>query len=251
MSIANSIKFCEVTQCRDSDSHVTSQHLCPKCKNRGHGIIECGDEDLIKAYVNLKDKKMPRFHHCKHPECSMSWTHSTSYHKCEYCNLNHSISKCPDILEVEKNITIKCPICRKYNIIKSNQQNVFNVEDKCIVCLEKNANIFLPTCGHVCICNECAEKMDTSCPVNILKSNEIPHDVLECARYNMLGMIGKIYTVIYEGNGTMYYIKKNGITDEPRGFKMTYHNWGGSTKELDCRTDLYRFIHNYRYIKGF
>ena len=93
--------------------------------------------------------------------------------------------------------------------------------------------------------------MDTSCPINILKSNEIPHGVLECAKYNMLGLIGKIYTVIYEGNGTMYYIKKNGITDEPMGFIMRYHNWGGSTKELDCRTDLYRFIHNYRYIKGF
>ena len=245
------IRFCEVTGCRNPDTHVTSQHLCPKCKNRGHGIIECGDEDLIKAYARLPDKRLPRYVHCKHPECSMPWTHTTSYHKCEYCGLNHSISKCPQILETEKDISIKCPICRRLNIVKSTQQKVFGSQNKCSVCLETNANIFLPMCGHICVCSDCLDKMNTNKPINFLNSRDIPTDILEMATYNLVGMGGKIYTIVYSGSGNCYYIKRNDRLDDYRGFLMRKHHWGDHSRELDARKDLYKFIHGYKYIKGF
>ena len=52
-----------------------------------------------------------------------------------------------------------CPICRQDNYVLENQSKLFGVENKCVVCLEHVCEVYLPTCGHVCLCNTCAFHM--------------------------------------------------------------------------------------------
>lgn len=89
---------------------------------------------------------------------------------------NYSTSDLPiyekfieDCIEVQPNINnnddnnedvdcIKCPICRK----KNNFESIFEIkgsESKCAICLEKNVDIFLSTCGHACMCTICFKEL--------------------------------------------------------------------------------------------
>jgi len=56
---------------------------------------------------------------------------------------------------------IKCPLCRTINIVPKNQNNVVGIEYKCSVCFDKNCEVFLPTCGHICLCGNCASTIAT------------------------------------------------------------------------------------------
>jgi hypothetical protein len=63
--------------------------------------------------------------------------------------------------DVELTITgnkfsIVCPICRQQNLVLENQSKLYGVDNKCTVCLEQTCDVYLPTCGHVCICYKCA-----------------------------------------------------------------------------------------------
>ena len=52
-------------------------------------------------------------------------------------------------------IKVKCPICKQENRIKRNQQKVYGLSESCVVCMDNTANIFFPSCGHVCTCSKC------------------------------------------------------------------------------------------------
>ncbi|XP_055531899.1 mitochondrial E3 ubiquitin protein ligase 1 [Wyeomyia smithii] len=45
------------------------------------------------------------------------------------------------------------------------RQQVYNDEQKCVVCVDNPKEVICLPCGHVCLCETCAEKIKTSCPV--------------------------------------------------------------------------------------
>ena len=53
---------------------------------------------------------------------------------------------------------VKCPLCRIQNT-GNFIQKVFGLENKCAVCLSNNVDIYLQTCKHACLCNNCCAKL--------------------------------------------------------------------------------------------
>lgn len=45
------------------------------------------------------------------------------------------------------------------------RQQVFNDEQRCVVCVDNPKEVICLPCGHVCLCENCAEKIHSSCPV--------------------------------------------------------------------------------------
>jgi hypothetical protein len=58
-----------------------------------------------------------------------------------------------------KHKTVTCPLCRKVSQIGTQQPKVCGIDVKCSVCLDNNVQIFLPSCGHVCLCDDCFQKI--------------------------------------------------------------------------------------------
>jgi hypothetical protein len=56
----------------------------------------------------------------------------------------------------EHSFSVVCPICRQDNVVLENQSKVYGVDTKCVICLEQACEVYLPSCGHICICYKCA-----------------------------------------------------------------------------------------------
>jgi hypothetical protein len=50
---------------------------------------------------------------------------------------------------------IPCPLCRTMNYVPNKQKLISGLEATCSVCIDNKVEIYLPDCGHVCICNTC------------------------------------------------------------------------------------------------
>ena len=235
--------YCEILGCKDRYSHVSSMHRCVKCKNFGHGIYDCLDQKSVKKANDLVDKKIPTVFHCTKPECSNSWTHVTSYHICEYCGENHSITECNLIKSKKKPICLKCPLCRVDNTFTS-YMKVTGSDKICCICSDNVTNVYLPQCGHNIICYGCAERIRMTSNQNIILESELPHAVIQMVTNIFNNKIGKIYTIINVGLGNMYYVKRDNNNEELMGYLMYSDYWNDENI-----TDLYQFIHNYNFIK--
>jgi hypothetical protein len=149
---------CKVKYCRFSISHVTKSHVCGKCKKLGHGEIECGDQYKINRLNMFLNDEILIDMQCSFGGCSSKKYHTIDAHHCEHCNERlHSKETCPKII---KNYNINCPICKQNNIFSINQQKVFNVSELCCICMTDPVEIYLPNCGHICICNLCCIELD-------------------------------------------------------------------------------------------
>lgn len=49
---------------------------------------------------------------------------------------------------------INCPVCHKLNFVDTNKK-LFGLSEKCKVCHDNPINVYLPDCGHACLCSEC------------------------------------------------------------------------------------------------
>ena len=140
--------LCFIKGCRYPNTHVSRGHKCGKCGIYGHGIIECNDfllrNELNKHYNDIL-KENDR---CSYTNCKYNFLHKTQSHHCETCGLlGHNKLNCYK--------TIKCPICRTDNNIKFGQKKIYGSTDICSICLNNNVEIYLPNCGHCCICYNC------------------------------------------------------------------------------------------------
>ena len=65
--------------------------------------------------------------------------------------------------DIEQTLTknVKCPLCRTQNHISIDQKKVSGIDVKCSICMDHNVQIFLPDCGHICLCEECFNKLCT------------------------------------------------------------------------------------------
>jgi hypothetical protein len=166
----NSESFCKVKGCRFSSSHITQGHKCGKCNDYGHGMIECSNPVLLsELYSNSMHDFFPKYKYCNFGGCKQSKIHSSEGHHCEGCNERlYSVNTCPNCapnpLHCE-NIEITCPLCKQNNTILSTQKKVYGLSDNCVVCMNNNVEVFLPNCGHVCLCYSCVhllkKKIDT------------------------------------------------------------------------------------------
>jgi hypothetical protein len=61
------------------------------------------------------------------------------------------------VKEVKEKISyiVECPTCRKINEIPEKQNKVYGLDITCAICLDKKVDVFLPACGHLCICLAC------------------------------------------------------------------------------------------------
>ena len=144
--------FCKVKNCRYPFSHATKRHKCGKCKIYGHGVVECNNLFLKTKLKEYYNDELPLDSQCSVLNCEFSKFHTSEAHECTLCNqIGHAEYECPKI----EFFKIDCPLCSKINVIEKNQSKIFGLEEKCKVCKDNVINIFLPDCGHACLCNEC------------------------------------------------------------------------------------------------
>ena len=156
---------CKVYKCRYSTSHNTANHLCGKCNNFGHGQMECGN--LIYKQYLIQDFDYNKLLNiniwCDVIGCHNKETHTKYAHHCYYCKKKHSDITCPNnpLNNIKQLIrTIECPICRTINnIYNDTNLKLFGVDTLCSICINDVCNIILPNCRHVCMCNNCFDKL--------------------------------------------------------------------------------------------
>ena len=197
------IKYCKVKNCRYSITHTTSYHQCGTCNKRGHGMVECGNYNKIKYLEQFYENLLPESKHCLFGECNEFQTHETESHTCDTCfERLHSSATCP---KNKKENLITCPNCRTINktIFKS-----YGSENKCIVCFD-TAQIFLPECGHECLCLSCSKKLDKN-----NDSKEFFNEKYLLDRNYDIPLIKSYFTdlpcyvVIYEGMGCCTFVRR-------------------------------------------
>ena len=148
--------YCKVSNCRFPYSHTTRGHKCGKCNIFGHGQVECNNIQLRNKLQNYYNDELPLEEQCNVLNCENNKYHTTSAHICKFCKvIGHAEYECPD----NEFDTIECPLCRKTNVLDKNQLKMFGIEDLCKVCKENKINIYLPDCGHACLCNECFDEI--------------------------------------------------------------------------------------------
>ena len=110
---------CKVAFCKHNDTHTTLGHFCTNCNQYGHGYIECQNQVEID---NLRDYDLdilPKEKWCIYKSCISRQYHTTEYHKCEKCFLNHCSEDC--LIQPLEILNQKYDI----NYLKNNYQEIF------------------------------------------------------------------------------------------------------------------------------
>uniref|UniRef100_A0A6C0BJA8 RING-type domain-containing protein n=1 Tax=viral metagenome TaxID=1070528 RepID=A0A6C0BJA8_9ZZZZ len=125
-------------------------------------------------------------------------------------------------------MVIECPLCRTINTIPEQQHKVYGVDNECVVCRDKMSELFLPNCGHVCLCYDCA---------SLLERDEMSDD--EQNALNIMGstgfmgtQTGRIYTIVPSGMGCTYYVRRNSRNASFESFFIRGDDWEQYGDEL-------------------
>jgi len=194
-------------------------HLCGQCKHYGHGRIECNNHILIKNLKDIsKNDVLPNSKYCTKQDCQYKHLHTTRAHHCSRCSQNHSVKDCPLIdmrLSTDKYI-VKCPLCKVLNEINKQQKKIYGSSDDCCICLSNKIEVYFPKCGHICVCLECLNKLDTN--RNVKSVDDIIYDESGIPEHNITEAIkalknknGNVYTISYGGMGCSWYIRRDFI----------------------------------------
>ena len=232
--------YCKVAGCRYPQSHITTGHLCGICKTKGHGQVECNNINEKNKLNQYKFDKFPKSLWCTFEFCNDYNTHTNDAHHCMYknCISKHSISKCPNIINVETLHKIKCPLCRVDNQVKSTQPKILGLDAECAVCCDNNVEMFLPNCGHCCLCYICFLTMtDNNFDISASKLKEI--------EYKFGSNDGKVYTEVYGGMGCTIFAKRDSKDTPIMGYFQHSDSWGQYGPTTDDRPKLFRFINGY------
>lgn len=214
--MSDDMKFnnCMVLGCRFPTYHVTAGHKCGTCGKYGHGIRECSDVFKKAKLASFMSDILPPTKQCRFGGCRYKTLHTSEAHHCTSChNRMHSSITCPNNQSTNNvKLDIKCPVCKKDNQISKSQQKIFGLSDTCVVCMDKKVEIFFPTCGHVCVCNECFKILTNQNKINVF--DDIRDEAfLEKQKYqiNEIKMLLKdypSYVSVYEGMGCCTIVRR-------------------------------------------
>ena len=122
---------------------------------------------------------------------------------------------------------------------------LYNSENKCLICLENNVEIYQPNCGHLCFCVECFEKNN-----GINQHNIYINTIIEQYFKNKFKeTYGKIYSSRVFGMGNTIFGKRDNKDSEILLYNMHQDSWGQYGPETDERANLEIFIEDHRLIK--
>jgi hypothetical protein len=221
----NEIIKCQVKNCRFSNSHVTRGHLCGKCKKYGHGEMECYSFEKRNDLKQYYSDKIPENKRCRFGGCEYKKYHTSDAHHCELClGRSHSKETCSKNPNNQPilNIELKCPICKTDNVIPKNQNKIYGLSDTCAVCMNNTVDVFLPNCGHACLCQTCVAFLDKNSQV---KTNYDPfmdirsETILKIEKYDLEKIKSQLksfpsYVAIYEGMGCCTVVRRLDSTSE-------------------------------------
>lgn len=164
--------FCKVHACPHALFHVTSDHHCRLCQQKGHGTYECSNRFLRQALEPFLEEELPSSNHCQFPSCPRARYHISEAHFCRECK---HVVPCPHMTfglalgvrssskhekSEEEGKQLICPVCQTQNFIPSHQAKLYHDNPAtCVVCYEQPVAVFLPACGHANLCGSCAEKL--------------------------------------------------------------------------------------------
>lgn len=261
----NTNKFCKVTNCRFSHSHTTKSHLCGKCKIYGHGEVECRNTYAINNLKKYWTDKLPDNLKCTFTNCRFSEYHTSDAHHCPLCfGRAHTVDTCPTmsngassstVKTTSKMLEIKCPLCKVVSTLHKDQPKVYGTSDTCVVCMSNSAQVFLPKCGHVCICPECSITLNTN-PLSSVSGTEDFSDmirgeyILTRQGYDLELIKSWLrdypsFITVYEGLGSCSYIRRHDVNSELEA--LFYHADDHMSPHKTSK--LNNFIRGYAYIK--
>lgn len=176
--------------------HTTDAHRCRSCKQYGHSVPMCatvvfpeetqfflGENNNRHAYDLLADKPADSvvwvnagmgcsFFYKKKVVGPMEvlFLHSDSqgqYNEDHRPDLDKFIGGA-DNADIRAQflsgwsppsagIQVKCPLCREISFVEPQQVDVTGLTTECCACMDAKASVYLPKCGHVCLCRDCAE----------------------------------------------------------------------------------------------
>lgn len=159
--------FCKVYGCPNAGFHVTSEHFCRLCQTKGHGPREHGNGTMMKTLEPFLKEELPASYHCQFFDCLRAPYHITEAHYCVECKkvvpCLHLTLGLPVGIRTSSpvDLVVKCPICRVTNRIPFNQPNLYHDNPAlCVVCQDRNVEVFLPVCGHAKLCRLCTVKLN-------------------------------------------------------------------------------------------
>lgn len=248
---------CHVQSCPDRSTHCISAHVCHVCHGL-HAETDCTVErPRGRLNIRVRDRSSSP------SQGSRSRPHLSSSPFPENLPVPRQISprpldnvapETPQMPIVPQLFIVNCPICRKANRIPSDQTRVSGVENRCVICWDKNSEIFMPTCGHVCLCYECIETLHqanhaaTDSTSNIFEFHPSTNARHRAVIENLMGQEeGSIYVIIPAGMGCMWYFKRNGVGQPIDEFFMHSDNWGQYGSQTDHRSQLNAFIDGFRF----
>ena len=88
------MSYCKVAGCRFPKSHTTAGHLCGKCKQYGHGQIECNNPMMKESLKVFFNDKINEDDYCELGGCKYPWSHNRRAHNCHKCFRNHRSTEC-------------------------------------------------------------------------------------------------------------------------------------------------------------
>lgn len=252
ISTNNQIIKCKVRNCRFSNTHVTKGHLCGKCKKYGHGEMECNSIEKKNDLAQYNIDVIPENLKCRFGGCLYKQYHTSQAHHCILCfNRLHSIETCPKnpINSKPKNIEVKCPLCKKENQIPKTQNKIFGLSDSCVVCMNNTVDVFLPNCGHACLCQNCLKILDKNSndktiydPFVDIRSEAI----LLKEKYD----IDKIKSLLKEYPSFLYVYEGMGCSTAIRRLSPDSEISGLFIHSDDCY-DSAKMAKNFDFIKGY
>jgi hypothetical protein len=252
------MSYCLVKNCRYPKDHSTAAHKCGTCKTYGHGRCECKNSVKINYLKSLPtyNISLPVEIQCTIPSCTHRSSHTNTSHSCGLCNDNHSINTCVLAKNVKStvkhgktaSINIKCPLCSTLNDVLLNQKKTYGIsENICVCCQSNSVEVYLPKCGHVCLCFDCALTMDQNSvkDSNILDESGLKQFMdVNNLKTQLASFDNKIYTVVQLGMGNCCYVKRDNINDSIKGYFMHSDNWG-QYNGSDDRPSLDKFVYGY------
>ena len=163
------IKYCNITGCRFNWSHVTKDHSCSICKQKGHGQIEHGHVQLLQN-IDYYPTVLPLTKSCSFKFCRGFRRHMSIAHMCLHCSqFGHNMSNCSQsyLYSSQSQLTqspasssnsgnIKCPNCRV--IYKEHNTHSIYIQTDCPICCNQKSVLNALPCGHI-LCEDCCKKM--------------------------------------------------------------------------------------------